>query len=179
MKKTLWLVIVALAAITSLALVVGCGGSKTVFRLPLPNMVRFPDAIISSLTGFSSNTRLPDIMRFEFNGQLGWINFEERADGRVWASYRLEPNRGKMGVTGEGGTIEIPSSDDKAAFMDFGKMELRRSGRELVGHIKDDDDPSRNGEVEIKFSKGLGSFTGRFRDKDNRSWQDALTGTSR
>jgi len=74
---------------------------------------------------------LPAIMCFNFDGRLGWITFEERYQGRVWASYRMEMPRNTVSVPGEYGMVENPGAQIPIGDSISSVMELTREGRIL------------------------------------------------
>jgi hypothetical protein len=121
---------------------------------------------------------LPAIMRFNFDGKLGWITFEERYQGRVWASYRMEMSNNKVTVPGEDGWVENPGAQIPIGNAIYGIMELSREGRSLTGFFEQQSEVEEKGELMLQFSRNMQSFTGKWRLEGDKGWSENLTGSA-
>ncbi len=121
---------------------------------------------------------LPAMMRFNFDGRLGWITFEERYQGRVWASYRMEMPNNKVSVPGEYGLVENPAAQIPIGNSVYGVMELTREGRSLQGFFEQTSDNTEKGELMLQFSRNMQSFTGKWRREGDSGWSENVTGSA-
>jgi hypothetical protein len=122
---------------------------------------------------------LPAIMRVSFDGCLGWITFEERYQNTIFANYRLEMPSETFSVPGEYGMVENPKSQSKIGSSVFGVMKLTREGSSMIGSFEQQSDKNEKGELVLKFSRNMQSFTGKWRREGDSGWNESLTGSAR
>lgn len=177
-KKRLLPIILLPTLMLALAGIAGCGNTfDQSFKLmsrTLPSL----GIVLEGVLCVDTMSELPAIMRFNFDGRLGWIIFEERYQGRVWASYRLEPQKYTVSVPGEGGRMEDPGLSLDAFQTQCGVIELRREGKLLRGVFQEDSDTKEKGELMLQFSHNMQSFTGKWRLEGDGSWKENLTGSA-
>jgi hypothetical protein len=156
----------------------GCDGAfNQSFKLisrTLPSLSK----IISGVLCQDDPLELPAIMRFDFEGRMGWITFEERYQGRVLASYRMEMPNNKVSVPGEYGLVENPAAQIPIGNSIYGVMELTREGRSLQGFFEQTSDNTEKGELMLQFSRNMQSFTGKWRLEGDKGWSENLTGSA-
>jgi hypothetical protein len=172
-------VILLIFAVTGLIAFPGCNDiwdhSFKLMSRTLPSLGRVLEGTLCNrIAG-----ELPAIMRVSFDGCLGWITFEERYQDTIYANYRLEMPGETFSVPGEYGRVENPKSQSQIGSSVFGMMKLTREGSSLVGSFEQQSDKNEKGELVLKFSRNMQSFTGKWRKEGDSAWNESLTGSAR
>jgi len=173
-------IVLILLPIMALGLI-SIAGCSSAFDQSFKLMSRTLPSLSTVLEGVLCNEgmgELPAIMRFNFDGRLGWITFEERNQGRVLASYRMELPNNKVSVPGEYGLVENPGAQIPIGNSIYGVMELTREGRSLQGFFEQTSDKEEKGELMLQFSHNMQSFTGKWRQEGGEGWSENLTGSA-